>query len=156
MSHKILKLKNARITYQRPTEIVEVHFDKITHFFWEKNYTRLVTFFELKEEDYFVHETPQEIDEILEKDYYPYNKGIDLQKVEMVLELNKVYKARNGAQWKVVCLNTNANSLCSSVLVNKPQNDYRECDYRGRFFKTSTNPHDLIELVGDEFTEVSE
>lgn len=60
----------------------------------------------------------------------------------MKFELNKVYRARDSTEWKVVCMHGEN----IGVFVNKNADDYftndpdREANY------------DLIELVGDDFT----
>lgn len=66
----------------------------------------------------------------------------------MKIELNKVYRARNGTEWKIVC-----RALNHFVLVNKDQFNYSIVHHNGRYGEEGDEDHqdDLIELVGDDF-----
>jgi len=68
----------------------------------------------------------------------------------MKLELNKVYRARNSTEWKIIC---NDDGICYHG-INKKQD-------RIEIFWPNTDgskgiDYDLIELVGDDFTEIKE
>ncbi len=65
----------------------------------------------------------------------------------MKLELNKVYKDREGNQWKTVLYKEGFSS--PFLAVNKKQNESRTYMLDG--YRANNLEHTLIELVGDEF-----
>ena len=64
----------------------------------------------------------------------------------MKFELNKVYRATDGTEWKVVCINVDS----YTAFVNKESNDFLT------YYEGEIGGHDLIELVGEDFTEIKE
>jgi hypothetical protein len=73
----------------------------------------------------------------------------------MKLELNKVYRARNGTEWMVICIVNEPSTVFFNevIIVNRMQDEYNKCRENGRQILGANNSEDLIELVGDDFTE---
>jgi hypothetical protein len=69
----------------------------------------------------------------------------------MKIELNKVYRARNSTEWKVACELRTDTGLYA---INKKQDQILLFSYDGVCCALdSFGAYDLIELVGDDFTE---
>ncbi len=67
----------------------------------------------------------------------------------MKLEIDKVYRARNGTEWKVVCIDV----FNKSTVINKQQDNSHFLSSSGKFRGILNEcDEDLIELVGDDFT----
>jgi hypothetical protein len=67
----------------------------------------------------------------------------------MKLELNKVYKDREGNQWKTVLYKEGFSS--PFMAVNKNQNESRTYTLDG--YCTNNLEHQLVEVIGDDFKE---
>jgi transcriptional regulator with XRE-family HTH domain len=80
----------------------------------------------------------------------------------MKLELNKVYRARNGTEWKVVCISYDAvhNPDVNNppiIAINKEQDKSSRWYLEGNYSSDKEkDKYDLIELVGEEFTPVKD
>lgn len=67
----------------------------------------------------------------------------------MELELNKVYRARDGSEWKIICKNIPQNFL---MVVNSKQDTIKSLTGNGSYWVSREHELDLIKLIGDDFT----
>jgi len=67
----------------------------------------------------------------------------------MKLELNKVYRDRAGQEWRIICKFESGNVLA----INPQQNQVNNVNEDGCYLLTQECERDLIELVGDDFTD---
>jgi len=69
----------------------------------------------------------------------------------MKIELNKVYRARNGTQWKVIFIKESENLI---ACVNRKHDEIHFWFISGYYSRSGeANNRDLVELIGDDFIE---